>query len=375
MTFKAIIYQGDKYSALEVRKIRSRQDKPYTEPLPYSSFVWDERDSRTRYYSASHNTPSGTFSGSYLGYLKERYEDGKMTPSKNQKNIVWNKALVKAESQLAYISNLFEAWYERREAYSLLGTCMKAILTFTKRWKDPRYWKEMRKLHGKTMKDPTSLPQAWLLWNFALKPLVGTVEDVFTLLEQPIPVEWIEGSSGLRTEFTIGEIKPESGVHVTGSNFFLVKHGYKVKAVNPNTALINSFGISTPLSTAMSVVPWGWAVNYFINVNEVLSNFELRFPGVSIVAGYSTTFSTTKYEGYYGLRTQSKIDPWLPENGFYVYRNPIDYVGYNGSVIDMKRVVGLPSFRATLKYPPLGKGSFANLASAIALTMAGAKKK
>lgn len=376
MTFIAIIHEGDKYSREIIHKVRSKQARPYRDPLPYSSYIWDERDSRTRAFSYYHQQrPAGTFVPSYLGILREQFNVGAGV-GYLEKNEVWNKALNKIDEELSYISNLFEAWYERREAYSMLGKCLKGILTFAKRWKDPKYWKEMRAATGKTVKDPKSLPQAWLLWNFAIKPLIGTIEDIFNLFSKDMPYFWVEGSSiANATGVYDNRTSQKEGVMVNYDTQYIVKHGVRVSALNPNAALLNTMGMTTPFSTAVSVIPWGWAVNYFINVSELLSNFEVRWPGVELDAGYSTVFVKTKYNGHYGEQTAYDIDPWLPNNGFDKFRNPVEHIGFNGEVTSMTRTIGIPDYKVNLSYPPLGSSSFANLASAIALTMAGADKK
>lgn len=374
MTFKAVIYEGDKYSLLEMRKFRSKQSKPYADPLAYSSLVWDERDCRSRYFDFNAGRPAGTLIPDYLGILKEVF--GPSTGiSSNERNEVWNKALAKVDDKLTYITNLFEAWYERKEAYQLLGSCLKGILTFVKRWKDPRYWVEMRKIGGKTIKDPKSLPQAWLLFNFAIKPLVGTIEDIFKFFSKEIPYFWVDGASGLNVSKPFENLSSLTyGIKLKHDTSYIVKHGVRIKMINPNMALINAMGLSTPVSTAMSVVPWGWAVNYFINVNDLISNFEIRWPGVELDAAYSTTFIKKKYTGFYRMPTAHGIDPWLPENGYDKFKNPLDYVGLNGEIVSMNRTIKQPDYKVHVTYPPLGSSSFANLTSAIALTMAGARK-
>lgn len=375
MTFKTVIEEGGKYTAVTISKVRTRGEKPYRDPLPYSSFLWDEKDARARYYSYYHNYHPGTFMAAEVGILREQFS-AESGVSLLQRNEVWNKALNKIDDQMNYITNLFEAWYERREAYSMLGNCLRGILTFVKNFRNPRYLKELAKSAGKTAKRAESLPEAWLLWNFAIKPLIGTIEDIFELLSRPMPVVWVEGASGFKTDGTYdNRDSNDCGVYVKYETLYIVKHGVRVTGLNPNAALLNSMGMTTPLSTAMSVVPWGWAVNYFINVSELLNNFEVRWPGVNVDTGYSTTFVKTKYAGHYGMLTAFDIDVWLPDNGFEKFQNPMDYLHYDGEITNMTRVVAIPEYKLNISYPPLGTNQFANLASAIALVLASQKPK
>lgn len=375
MTFQTVIESGGKYSAVTIRKMRSRGVKPYRDPLPYSSDIWDEKDARARYYSYYDNIQPGTFMASEVGILREQFSVGAGVNTL-QRNEVWNRALTKVDDQMNYITNLFEAWYERREAYSMLGTCLRGILTFARNFRNPHYLRELARTTGRNARRPETLPEAWLLWNFAIKPLVGTIEDIFELLSKPMPIVWVEGASGFSTEGVYdNQTSGKNGVLVNYKTTYIVKHGVRVTGLNPNAALLNSMGMTTPFSTAMSVVPWGWAVNYFINVSELLNNFEVRWPGVNVDTGYSTTFVKTKYNGHYGKDTASGIDVWLPSNGFEKFRNPKEYLIYDGEITSMKRVIAIPEYTLNLRYPSLGTNQFANLASAIALVFASQRPK
>lgn len=147
-----------------------------------------------------------------------------------------------------------------------------------------------------------------------------------------------------------------------------MKYGVEVKTLNPNAALLNTFGLTTPVSTAMSVVPWMWAVNYFVNVNDLISNFEHRWPGVELGDNYKTTFTKSTYSGDWLVLTWS----WYRS---YWY-NPLDYISVSGNTVNMVRDVNVPlNFQPEFSYPALGSKSFANLTSAIALAFAGAKEK
>lgn len=57
---------------------------------------------------------------------------------------VHNKALDKLMSQLDVAQNLFESWYERRQAYELLVDSGRKLLEFAVGWRKPAYWKKTR---------------------------------------------------------------------------------------------------------------------------------------------------------------------------------------------------------------------------------------
>lgn len=380
MAFKAIIEEGGRYQEIWIRKIRSKGTKPYSEPLPYNM-----RESNVlapvRYSTRTHG-PVGTSSKAILSQEHDRCEKFPFLSS-NAKNGVHNKALEKVADQLEYVSNLFEAWYERREAYTLLGKALRAVLTFTKRWKDPKYWAQMRKTFKCNIKDPSSLPQAWLLWNFAIKPLVGTIDDAMKLLCQDMPAWWVEGTSAKSGEVKVYDMtyispsKPDPdrmiGRDFKGKYLYVVKHAVRVRSLNPNAQLLNIMGATTPFSTFLNVVPWFWAVNYFVNINAMVSNLEIRFPGVNIDKSYTTVFAKCDYKGVYNILTTSNTVK-LPSG--YWAENPLDLFRPEVRHVSVIRTVSTkpPAYKWNLKYPALGSSQFANLASAIALAMKGASK-
>lgn len=107
-----------------------------------------------------------------------------------------------------------------------------------------------------------------------------------------------------------------------------------------------------------SVLPWGWAVNYFVNVSDLLSNLEDRYPGVRLKEVWH---STSLVGSVFNDSFNDNID-----NGQKKINNGVHY--------NFDRRPGSLSYKLTFSYPSLGGNQFANLFSAIALTMSGAKK-
>lgn len=382
MSFKAVITEGDEYTEFYIRKIRTRGARPYTTPLPYNmaeSKVVNKRVVNTADYSVGADIPL-----TYPALHAAMHPDTCL--STNQRNAVWNKALNKLGDKLEYVQNMFEAWYERREAYTMLGSCIRAVHTFVKRWKDPKYWKAMRKAWKTNIKDPTSLPQAWLLWNFAVKPLVLTIQDLAELLSSEFPMLWVDAASGTDGTAVPYSFKEPNSAGLYGDGLklevkfkYIVKHGVRVTSLNPNAQLANIMGLTTPFSTAISVIPWGWAVNYFVNVSDFVSNLEVRFPGINIDSSYSTIFHSAEMTGEY--HTGSIMYPYVlekNEQGYYNAKlNPSLNGRPSGKAVHMTRTTStaVPKFKLEFGYPALGTTQFANLASAIALTMHGAEQE
>lgn len=259
-----------------------------------------------------------------------------------------NRALNKLLAQLDVAENLFEAWYERREAYSMLISAGSEVLEFVTNWRKPTYWKNISKRAR-----PSTLPEAWLAYNFGVKPLVQTIDTCLNKLAEPLPSVSFDGSAILRGDTFMLSFN---------TTFMRVNHFYKLGCTvqpnpNPNYALANIAGLTTPFSTAWSVIPWGWAVDYFVNVSQLLSNFEVRHPGITIKNGYTTLFSKGDWFGHHPT-----------------FNNGRPYYVVDGSIFYMERRSTLDlKYKVQLSFPPLGSGQFANLFSAIAITLKGNK--
>lgn len=107
----------------------------------------------------------------------------------------------------------------------------------------------------------------------------------------------------------------------------------------------------------MAVVPWGWAVEYFVNVSELLSNFENTHPGLIIENAFSTTMIRTSPRILHTSKDKRVRDSRLEAN-----------------IMSMERSLGVPKYVLEFSAPALGSNQAANLSSAIALTLLGAKK-
>lgn len=342
---------------------RNRQPKPYVKPLPYEVHVAKERNARNIVEDKWTTKGKLGQTNYYLSSIRvDLYNATRTVYNNGGTNLhkgVHNKALDKVSEELEYVQNFFEAWYERREAYKLLGQAGKGILRFLTNWKKPTYWSSLFKDSKKLVKRPQTLPEAWLLANFAIKPLIGTIDDCMRLLCNDFPPMWVEGTSG--GTYTVNNFRQE--YRIVENHEFLVKHGVEVTGFNPNAQLLNIMGLTTPFSTFLSVVPWFWAVNYFVNINAMVSNFEVRYPGVNIGSTYTTTLHKVKYSGhtrYFNGSSYTKVATSF----------------FDGDYTYMRRVTSnkVPLYKLHFGVPALGSSSFANLFSAIALTMTGKAK-
>lgn len=225
----------------------------------------------------------------------------------------------------------------------------KEILLFLENWRKPVYWKRFA---GK-VKQPSSLPEAWLTVQFGVKPLVGTVDTMLHNLGRPLKDAKFKETSGTSRHHAQYTPKDPFNRHVEFTLKYRKTIGLFVRCnPNPNLGLMNVVGLGMPYSTTFQVLPWGWAVDYFANVSQLLSNFESKHPGVEVYGHWSTVkydldFVQQRYLGD-GLAVKNVI-----------------------SSHQMTRTTNLdtPRYQPTWSFPLLGSNQLANLFSAIALSM------
>jgi hypothetical protein len=160
----------------------------------------------------------------------------------------------------------------------------------------------------------------------------------------------LKGASGMPVDaIDIRESPDIRDVHTAKGSYFKEIRARVKPYDNPNAALANVVGLSTPFSTAFSVIPWGWAVDYFVNCSDLLSNFEDRFPGIYFESiwesvSFKASISSVRHDTYFDL-----------------------YEFNNGQVFNTWRQPSSLSYSLEFSFPLLGGSQFANLASAIAL--------
>lgn len=331
---------------------RAVQTAPYIKPLPYHLRSCFERENSFRIpYSG---VPVGTPQWHTLEY----YEP--LKPVKSVRTNVHNRALSQLDNNLNVYDNLFEAWYERREAVGMACRAISILTEFATGWRKPSYWKHL----AKGVKKPSTLPEAWLAYQFGIKPLVSTVDSVLSIISAPLPMVSVSG----RASSNFNGKYPPDNPYIYSKGLYRKKIGCFVKPnPNPLYAMSNIAGLSTPFSTAWSVIPWGWAIDYFVNIGQMLTNVEDKHPGLTTSDWWEAEMFRMQWYGKQSYLTSN----YDPETGGY----PIvshDYVFYDGNGVEFtRRLTEKPGYKLEFSVPELGTHQFANLASALALALKG----
>lgn len=150
----------------------------------------------------------------------------------------------------------------------------------------------LRRQVKRAWKNRKKLPEGWLEYKFGIVPLVGSIQTLATALSKDLPYGRVRATGKAADLFDNIEEKTNWGFrHRKGAKIRLnvtCRLTALITGINPHKSLAALTGVYAPLSSAWSVVPWGWAADYFLNVGELISNLEPRFPGVSLAGEYTT---------------------------------------------------------------------------------------
>lgn len=279
----------------------------------------------------------------YGNFVEDRFV------SLNTQARVHNNCVNKIVGQAQVAENYFEAIYERREAARLAVEAARTLLGFLTNWRKPQYWRKALK------RQPSDLPQGWIGYQFGVAPLIGTIDSALHLLGKPYPSYMIKGASGAPVELNEYDSQARTETNFAYGSYYKEIRAYISPKTNPNAGLMNLVGLNTPLSTAWSVIPWGWAVDYFVNASDLMSNFENRFPGIEIVAAWESVLFKADFGTVITYKdTEETLMNYGRAHNFWRQGSNLEYA-------------------LEFSFPSLGGNQLANLLSAIALTMKGRK--
>lgn len=338
--------EGDPFGPYIIDKFGYKQALPIDRTLPYD-------------YVLRRQVPGGQ--AIEWGNLRGSAGLDRRDIPSNQLRIAKNDALDKVREQTQQASDLVVAWLQRKDAIGQLEGGLRTILRTVRAVKrrDPRI---VRAVTGR-YPDRKSLVQTpsglWLGYWFGIVPTINDIHHAAGVLALPFPESVVSGSSGF--DWEIGDKTPKYFENSYGYSSYkqgttIVKIGARVSAINSNVSLLDRLGFTSPLSVALELVPWSWALNYFVNIQQMATNFEPRFPGIELGMMYQTQF--TEYMGRWSFHAY----------GEYVVNNEI-------SGIDLFRTPNWPEYElSSTLFDNLSLQRISYLTSAIAMGLKGLGK-
>lgn len=254
-------------------------------------------------YSRGVGTQSGDLPSSYLPSLRNKlgsYCD--MQPSGLARTAA-NKALDKLYDDFNQKGDLLVAWKQRQDALNqaagIIGTVVRAARAAKRR--DPRMLRAILR-HRPEAKDIATQPSSiWLGYWFGIVPTIGDLHHALGIFATELPAGYFSHTGGVSQSVDWGN-NTSYKIGYRGQATFLCKVGGRVASVDSNVHLATMLGFGQPVSVGLELVPFSWLLNYFVNVQQLATNLEPRFPGFEFASQY-TTF-VVKFAGYHAYIEQ-----------------------------------------------------------------------
>lgn len=320
------------------------QKKPYVKPLPY----------KMRYGKWFNRI--GKYPIEVRGFIPLANDSlGGSEPSRIASS---NKALDKLYERLGQSEALLVAWKERQSALDLMTSNIGRLVRIARAVKrrDPKIVRQVMKRNPKG-KDVAKTPAGlWLEYHFAIVPTIMDIHHAAGLLGFEFPVEKLSFSSG--AECTVKSGRKMYQWYRDYEFITITKLSGEIYGLNPNVHLATMLGFGQPLSVAWEMTPFSWFIDYFVNVGQLVTNLQPRFPGVK-VRNQTTTILTKGY-GKMAYRNREAVSnlPWK------TFESCL-----------MERKMGWPSYQLQFKSPFGLKGQQCSYIAAVLVNILSDFKK
>lgn len=264
---------------------KATQARPYKKPLPYGVFGDDCPSLHSDFFTW----------GSY-DFMSIR------SPSVVKAS---NKALDKLISESDQAADLLVAFMERQKSLDMVGDGLSKLVKVAKaiRRKDPKLLRKV--VYGKSKAEAKMIlsrpANVWLAYHFGIVPTISDIHHAAGVLLKDPPILQVQGSS--LAHFDDSANSKNYDWHYNVNMESRVKLQGEVTHVNRNKMLLGQLGLYNPLSAAYEMTPFSWFVDYFVNLGDMLSNLEPRFPGITFQNQFTTVFTTLEAWSFYYERT------------------------------------------------------------------------
>lgn len=267
-----------------------------------------------------------------------------------------NKALDKLYDDFNQKGDLLVAWKQRQDALDqaagIVNTAVRAIRAAKRR--DPRMLRAILRKHPEA-KDIASQPASiWLGYWFGIVPTIGDLHHALGIFATDLPAGYFSHTGGTSQSIDWGDYTSYQRGY-RGQATFLCKIGGRTTAVDSNVHLATMLGFGQPVSVGLELIPFSWLVGYFVNVGQLATNLEPRFPGFSFASQYTTFF--VKFSGYYAYK-----ELLGPKKGQFV-------VLHNSSMTYMRRHTSWPLYGLEFNSPANLSGQRLSYIAAVAINL------
>jgi len=205
-----------------------------------------------------------------------------------------NRAYDDFKGNLRAEASIGAAVAEASKSYGMVAQRARQLFDFSKAVKSGQFLKAAKILKQSTIPKGVSAHKAfaanYLEYHYGWRPMVQDIYDACDVIQSPIKESHPTGkaSTGLIIYNPDPTAPAEFSSRTRGLWSGHVRTGATVRITNPNLWLANQLGLVNPASVAWELVPFSFVVDWFVNVEQMLSHCT-DFLGVSVTNAYTTT--------------------------------------------------------------------------------------
>lgn len=173
---------------------------------------------------------------------------------------------------------------------------------YLRSYRRTRYFKDLA--DGKTVSD------AWLAWNYGLRPIANDIKSLIDALGSIKPeLEKVSFTVQVKEELDAGSLAKHP-VKATGSATKSCRctiTGARVSEVH----LLAKYGLNNPATIGWELMPWSFVADWFVKVGDTLSTIT-ALSGVEFVDGYINEYYTHDVQ-LRNVVLQAKAEGRLPK--------------------------------------------------------------
>lgn len=313
-------------------KQKATQPPPYIRPLPY----FYAKDATTM-YGPSYIWVNGVLHTEWVDVGNAGFSAFDAFGANNGFAATsLNKALDEFTTECQQQSDLMVAMLEYQKTLDMVSGFVGGLVRTARAIKrrDPRIVRQILQKKKLTKRDIATTPSGlWLQYHFGIVPTIHDIHTAMNIFKDP-PKIIIKGRGSSPINFDssgtsqgIKRVRRASGV--VHSNIRA-----ELAGLNSYALLAARFGFDQPLSVIYEMTPFSWFVDYFVNLGDMLKNIQPRFTGLSFTHACHSQVSFANVDGQ---------DMQSNNSDLLMY--------YQGSSVQMRRLLGIPSYQLTLSSP------------------------
>lgn len=310
------------------------QAKPHDLILPYTmrrTTLTAVKGNVTKYWSPINGIPVHFETSTDTGSVAMLYNNPNLEPIRTTLTQCRNKAREKFTSKMSASAELMVDLLERKQTMDMLRKRVNQVDDTLKGIKRlaltplsiPKLVRELTNIlylpRGITRKQrrayvsraatviqdfqwrrgAKSMGALWLELHFGWEQLLKDIFETVEILDSPLTEKWIRTKASNRADFS-------KITRYSGKQFWYINAKVRcqanvfglVKVDNPNAFKVAKLGFTNPGTWAWELIPFSFVIDWFININQWLKQWD-EFFGITLTkCGYSEFFDGTSEGGW-----------------------------------------------------------------------------